>query len=386
MRITQRGDRGETSIIQLTPPVDTDPFLQNIGTIGPTAVGLPRDFNDPSEGTVGISAPQRFSTPFPNRVRSFSSRDYLQPVVDSGGNGLSGRKLRIQSRAFVSRVLFNGTQAIGVEYFNEGTPGKLIQTFADHVILAAGALSSPAILERSGIGDPAILEPLGIKVLVDNPNVGSHLQNHYSITARMTGGPQPVPSATGFTDLRGQGGYVADGIRRMQMNISTIAGNLNQFNGVIANPKSRGSVHIVSTNPTVLPQVDHGAYTDGPHTQFESDANIVVNYLRYVKQLADQNGRTMVAPPPADFASDDALFAFASATPGFLSHQVGTTRMAGSIADGVVDGRLHVFGVQKLLVADIGIEPLSPDGNTAYSAFVIGLEAARILGADIFSN
>lgn len=380
----ERGDRGLLSILQFTAPIATDPFYITIGTHANTGVGLPADYNDPSQGTVGISAPQRFNTPFPERNRSFSSRDYLDAVVDLNGDGLFGRKLKIRSGTFVTRVLFKGKKAIGVEYFLETNPARLMRAFGKKIILAAGFFNTTPILERSGIGNRSILESLGIRVIVNNPNVGEHVQDHYGATATMTG--PAVPSATGFTDLRGQDGYPADSIRRMQMNISTNAGNV-QFSGLIMNPLSTGSLHIVSADPIVPPELSLHAYTDGSVNTFGTDANMIVSYLKYIKQYADQTGRTMVTPTPAQYAAGDtALLAFAQTRFGFQAHQVGSTRMATSIKDGVVDGKLRVFGVKNLMIVDNSIMPQISDGNTGFPAFLIGMEAAEILGADVLKT
>ncbi|MCE5318713.1 MAG: GMC family oxidoreductase [Parachlamydia sp.] len=386
----QRGDSGLIDIIQLSQPIAPITFYNDIGTLPGVGVGLPVDYNDPSESTVGISAPQRFNTPDPVRTRSFSSRSYIDPIVDLNGDGLNGRKLKIKSGAFVSRVLFRNKTAIGVEYFLETDPNKLYRVYGEKIILSAGTFHTPGILERSGIGDPAILEPLGISVLVVNPNVGANLQDQYGSTASMTamgGGTIDIPPATGFTDLRGQDGYTADGIRRLQMNISSAGTSPNiqyNFSGLMMNPKSRGSVHIVSTDPTVAPSIILNAYADGPTSTFETDANVIVNYYKYIKQYADALGLTMIRPTPAQFiAGDAALLAVAQSTYGFQAHHVGTTRMATSIADGVVNGNLQVFGVKNLMIADIGIEPQVTDGNTAFGAFVIGMQAAAILGVPV---
>jgi choline dehydrogenase len=387
----QRGNNGNTSTIQISPPVNTDPLIFNIATVGATAVGLPLDYNDPTQGTLGFSASQRFNTPYPNRRRSFSSKDYIESVVTPAGDGLDGRKLKIRSGYFVSRVIFKGRKAVGVEYIAENNPGTVLRAYGRKIIISAGALQSPGILERSGIGDPAILNPLGIKVLVNNPNVGNNLQDHYGFQARMSGplSTVQVPSgsfANGFTDLRGMG-YPADNIRRVQMVPVNVGANIIQFTGIMLNPKSRGYVHIVSTNPIVPPKISLGFYSDGPVTQFDSDANVIVTYLKLIKQYADQNGRTMIVPTPATYAAgDQALLNVAAATPNLQSHYVGTTRMAKRKSHGVVDGRLRVFGVKNLMVADIGIEPLVTDGNTSYGAYVIGMEAAHILGVPVTSQ
>lgn len=383
----QRGDRGLVSCLQFTQPIAFIPFYTSIGLQANVGVGLPVDYNDPSEGTVGISAPQRFNTPFPVRTRSFSSLSYSTPVVDLNGDGIDGRQLKIRSGIYVSRVIFDKNTAIGIECFSETNPSVPFIIYGDKIILAAGAFHSPGILERSGIGDPAVLEPLGISVLVNNPNVGANLQDQYGSTASMIaegGGTINIPPATGFTDLRGQDGYPADGIRRLQMNISSSGTSPNlqyNFGGLMLNPKSRGSVHIVSTSPFVPPSIILNAYTDGDVSTFGTDANVIVNYYKYIKQYADNLGLTMIRPTPAQFAAGDAaLLALAKTSFGFQAHHTGSTRMGSSIDEAVVNGKLQVFGVKNLMIADIGIEPITTDGNTGFGAFVVGMEAASILG------
>jgi len=283
----QRGDAGLSKIMQLIPQI-IDPIILNIANVGTTAVGITLDYNDPTEGTVGYSAAQRFNTTFPRR-RSFSAMDWIQPVVTNNGIGLDGRKLTITSGAAISRVLFSGNKAIGVEYYFKDKPATLFQAYGKKIILSAGTLHTAGILERSGIGDPAILKPLGIPVLVNSPNVGNNLQVHYGATVKMTGtlliAPPSLsaPSAfvTGFTDLRGMG-YPADGIRRYNTFVQNttltsppIGPGLN-FGGFMANPQSRGYVHITSTDPTIQPKVNFAAYADGPYTTHGTDASIIV--------------------------------------------------------------------------------------------------------------
>jgi len=95
----------------------------------------------------------------------------------------------------------------------------------------------------------------------------------------------------------------------------------------------------------------------------------------------------MNTPPPSVYVGgDSALAAFAASNLSFQAHYTGTTRMGTSVTQGVVDGKLRVFGVKNLMVADIGIEPQATDGNTSYGAYVIGVEAAEILGVDITST
>ena len=103
--------------------------------------------------------------------RLSAARAYLHPVM--------GRKnLRVETGAFVTRILFQGNRAVGVEYTNGG---PRVQARAGEVILAGGAIASPQLLQLSGVGDAAELQRLGIDVVADVPGVGEHLQDHLEV-------------------------------------------------------------------------------------------------------------------------------------------------------------------------------------------------------------
>jgi choline dehydrogenase len=227
------------------------------------------------------------------------------------------------------------------------------------------------------------LNALGIDVLVNNPNVGNHLQNHYGAEGVFLGTITSTPFLDIFTDNRPPAlGLVPDGIRRIQViGFSPAGSGLAIASGAIVAPKSRGSVHIVSKNPTIESIIDLNMYSDGPVTQFDSDAYNTVTFLKTLPLVSIATGFPLLQPTPADFASDDTLLAYAEKLANMIIayHITGTARMGFSIADSVVNGNLHVFGVSNLMVADVSIEPVIEDGNTAYAAFFIGIQAANII-------
>jgi choline dehydrogenase len=380
----QRGTSGPLFITQ-TPPVFQDPLAQAIATA--TNTPLISDYNDPTEGNIGVSAEQDFITPPPNSIRSFSINAFLPPsVVSKKGKGKHGRKLRIRSEAYVTRVIFKKKKAIGVEYILSKNQEKVLTVYAKKkVILCAGSVSSPAILERSGIGDAKLLKSLGIPVLVDNSNVGDHLQNQYGVQAVISG-TAPIPIMA-FID---ESPFMpADGERRFQI-IAQNAGPVTLMIGFLTEPKSVGSTHIVSKNPLIDPFINLNMYSDGPVTSKGTDAYLVVSFFKLLQIIAAEAGRQVLSPPAFDYPppfgpapNDDRLLADAESLP-FITpedHIIGTTRMATSIKDGVVDGTLHVFGVKNLMVADNGVTPLSLDGNIAYGAYLVGIEAAKFIEA-----
>lgn len=418
----QRGSSGRLFITQEAPL--TDAFSIALAT----GLGVPMisDYNDHTESapgvydnTVGVSANQDYITPT-SSVRSFSGNSYLYgiasqgiaAIVDANGNGLNGRKLFVRVKSTVSRVIFAGTTAIGVEIIvNDGQSSKIQLAFANKgIILSAGSFMSPAILQRSGIGASGLLTPLGISVLVNNANVGANMINHYGPNALMRrftgGGPPPAFKLNvAFSDLG-----IADGVRRVQTDflypgsiffpgIIRDALNLGSYDsvavgGLLLQANSRGTVQIRSTNPLIHPLVNLGNYTDGPYTTPGTDLANAVTYLKQMVDVINTGGGNpatdMLYPPishyPAPYgpAPDDSLLAADAQTGVFNAyHCVGTCRMGTSTANGVVDGNLKVFGVNNLYVADCSIEPLVQTGNTAYAAFFIGLEMAKILGANL---
>lgn len=377
----QRGSNGPLYITQ-SAPVSSDAFAIAVGT--GTGSPLITDYNDPSLGNIGVSAHQQWITPTPDSFRSFSVNAFtpIGVALSENGHGLgSFRKLRVVSNALVNRVVFKHKKAVGVEYYLDGDANKAIFVKAKKkVILCAGSSWSPGILERSGIGDAALLNSLGIKVIVDNPNVGEHLLNHYGASGFFTGTTSASPFLDAYIDLSPY--EPADGTRRLQL-IGLDTGSGIAALGFLLQPKSEGNVHIVSTNPTVYPRLDLNMYSDGSVSTPGTDAYNVVSFLKILQSIDTAfAGGVLVSPPASVYAGGDSALLDYAQTLSHMSvayHAVGTCRMGLSSANAVVDGNLNVFGVKNLMVADVSIEPLIQDGNTAYAAYFIGMVAANII-------
>jgi len=364
------------------PPVTGDPFAQGYST----ATGIPfqPDYNNPAQGgDICISAHQEWISPGPNGERTYSIPGFetVGLIVDEEGFGLNGRKLRVVSNALVDKVIFKGKTADGVLYYADGDVQRVIFVKAKKkVILCAGTLRTAPILERSGIGDATLLTSLGIDVIVDNPNVGEHMFNHYGAQGIFDGTTTAFPFFQIFSS--NQPG-VGDGVRRMQNIVFTPPfTSITIVLGTLLSTKSEGSCHIVSVNPTYFPNIDLNMYSDGPVGTFDTDAYNVVTFLKSLPAVSAATGFPLIAPAPAVYAGgDNALLAYAQNLNNMTItyHCVGTARMGTSSANAVVDGNLHVFGVKNLMIADCSIEPEIQDGNTAYAAYFIGMQAADII-------
>lgn len=401
INLAQRGVSGPLFITQ-EPPINNDPFIMAVQRGLSTSTGFPTnapfvsDLNDPSLGDVGIGSNQDWVTPYWNTaqsIRSFAGNAFLTgtpsegipAIVDDEGFGLDGRKLRIVSNAQVYRIDFDSHNvARCVEFILTSDDCTEVRTAKVNkkVILSAGTIADAAILQRSGVGDSNLLSSLDIPVVYDNPNVGANVQNHYGPQAIIIGPTQPLllnplQIGSGFIDL----GLFPAGVRRYQLFILGIPGGV-LIGGINLVPKSLGTIKIVSKDPFFDPLINFNQYSDGgPSTPF-SDAALAVQFLGVdVPAIVAQTGGTIVNYNP--FGTPAELFAAAVSNNILTYHASGSARMASSPSEGVIDSNLHVFGVKKVMVASSSSAPFIEDGNTAYQSFVIGLEAAAILGANI---
>lgn len=373
----ERGSSGPIFVTQ-APPVDTSNLANAMSTV--TNAPLVADYNDPTEGNTGVSSYQEFITPGPNSTRSFSISGYLpDSVITPEGKGRHGRKLKVLSNTSASRILFKGKKAVGIECVVSGAVEKVKRVYAKKkVILCAGGIQTPALLQRSGIGDATLLSSLDIPVVVNNPNVGANLVDHYGAVVALSGNEPLAIQAM----INGYPYFPNDDVRRVQYLTNPGAGFIIGY-GFIMDPQSRGSVQIVTKNPFTNPLVSLNMFSDGPVNTPGTDAYTLVSFLKIAKDIADEAGVSVIRPTAADYTNDDSLLAYCQSNPNLIltSHITGTSRMSTTAADGVVDGNLHVFGVKDLMIADLGVAPTAPNGNTCYPVYVIANEAARILGA-----
>lgn len=401
----ERGTNGKLSITQVA--LAPEPIMNVLAPI----LGVPilDDYNV-STGNLCVSYPQ-YNVSLPNFARSYGFNEYLSyDILDDKGKGLNGRQLKVKFQSTVTKIIIEDGEAVGVQYLNKH--GHLKKVYAKKkVILCAGAPFSASILQHSGIGDPSILEPLDIDVVVNNPNVGKNLVNHFGVSYAMRGIlTNPLDSIVGFAQLNDpvnqrkiqvllQQNAGLTGNRKSLLGIGPVDPNdpntyVNLYiGGYIWNlkPAANGTAFIINKNPTVYPDIKYNYYQDGDQTNPNSDLSTAIASYKIAKQLADAISTQILWPPADAFTGTDsdaklARCARSDTDTAITFHCSGTCNMSQSINNGVVDGELHVFGVKNLMVADLSIAPIIPSGNTGTPAYYIGTVAAKILGANVPLN
>lgn len=359
--------------------------------------GLPfnPDFN--AETTYGVG---RYQLSIGSRWRASSAAAFLHPIRQRPN-------LTVVPNAHATRVLFEGSTATGVEYLRNGR----VETARaeSEVVLCAGALQSPQILQLSGIGPAELLRQQGLPVLVDNPQVGANLQDHYQ--ARMIvrlkskhslndeirnprklagmGARWLFAGAGALTVGAGQVGGAActehaeGGRPDVQFNVMPLSVDkpgtpLHAYSGFTASvwqchPKSRGRVEIRSADPLEQPRIAPRYFAE------EIDRKTIVAGLRMLREIFHQPAfRELWAEEtlPGALARDDSgLWEFARATGGTVFHAVGTCRMGGE--DAVLDPELRVRGVERLRVVDASAMPVVTSANTNAASLMIGEKGAH---------
>ena len=346
------------------------------------AAGYPdsEDHNVPGATGVGSWAMNRTGT-----LRVSTAIGYLAPAR----NRLN---LSIRGNAHVHRILFEGKRASGVEVEVDG----LLQTVRGReIVLAAGALHSPAVLLRSGVGPKEQLSSLGIAVVHDLPGVGENLKDHPSVVlvARPKDGVVTSGQPLQQVGLR----FTAEGSEEqndMQMFMWSQDANftpqlrfvadtqfLFMLCATLQRPKSTGSVRLKSADPNEQPLIDINLLAD------EADMEKMVDGVRRAwallnsRPIADLT-ESLIGPPAELVDDDDALRQFLRERVSHLVHPIGTCKM-GPASDpmAVVDAKGRVHGLEGLRVADAAIMPNIPRANTNLSAIMIGERVADFMRA-----
>jgi choline dehydrogenase len=373
---------------------------------GANTLGVARtdDFNGGVQEGVGYY--QLFTR---NGWRCSTAVGYLKPVR-------ARANLRVETGAQATRVLFDGTRATGVEYRQRGE--LRIAHAAREVILAAGALQSPQLLQLSGIGDPALLQAFGIPVVHALRGVGENLQDHlqlrllYRCTRAITTNDDLNSwwrsAKIGLQWLATRSGPLAVGINQgglftrvlpesatpdVQFHFGTLSAELaggrpHPFPGFTFSvcqlrPTSRGHVRIKSADPFAAPAMQPNYLTTA------DDQRCAIAAVRYARTLAATAPmRAYVAeevrPGPAmDSADDHAVLEFCRDYGATIFHPSGTCKMGGADdAAAVVDARLRVHGVAGLRVVDCSIMPTLVSGNTNAPVVMIAEKASDMILAD----
>ncbi len=284
------------------------------------------------------------------------------------------------------------------------------------VILCAGAIGSPQILQLSGLGSASRLQALGLHVEKDIPGVGANLQDHLQIRAvfkvqntttlntqahslfgkakigleyafKRTGPMSMAPSQLGaFTRSDPAQPYPNLEYHVQPLSLDAFGQPLHTFDAVTAsvcnlNPTSRGTVHIRT------PQFEDAPAIAPNYLSTEIDRKIAADSLRLTRAIMGQPALQKYQPqefkPGLQFQSDEELAKLAGDIATTIFHPVGTTKMGrADDAMAVVDARLKVHGVQGLRVVDAGIMPLITSGNTNSPTLMIAEKAAQWIMED----
>ncbi len=335
------------------------------------------DFNGIQQSGAGL-----YQYTVKDGKRHSAAAAFLVPI-------LQRPNLTIKTGALVTRLLFEGTRTVGVEYLHSGALHHV--RISQEVILSAGAFDSPKLLLLSGIGDAAYLQSLGISVVVDLPGVGQNLQDHIFVPVAYEATQDVHPAIT-------SDGIAEAGLFAHSQGNQEIAPDLQMFFGPIlwappdypnsgvgftapislTHPQNIGSVSLRSSNPKDTPMIRLN-YLQNP-----SDLEKLVEGIKLVRKLVDSSAldefRGREVAPGDDVQSDESLVDYIRKACGTVYHPVGTCKM-GIDKRAVVDPELRVHGVEGLRVVDASIMPTLTTGNTNAPTIMIGEKAADLIKA-----
>lgn len=335
-------------------------------------------------------------------VRWNASKAFLRPV-------LKRPNLTVLTDVQVDKVVLDQGRATRVNARRQGIEQAF--TARREIILCAGSIGSPGILQRSGIGPRPLLESLGITVQHELPGVGGNLQDHlqlrliFKLTRARTlnqvanslwgkigmglryaydrSGPLAMaPSQLGAFVKSAADQPSANLQYHVQpLSLERFGEPLHSFPAFTASvcnlrPKSRGRVDIRSANPDDAPLIDPN-YLSHP-----DDLKVAADAIRMTRRIVASPALQVFSPeeylPGQALQTEQELYEAAARIGTTIFHPVGTCRM-GQDADAVVDAELRVHGVPGLRVADASIMPLIVSGNTCSPTLMIGEKAAQLI-------
>lgn len=395
-----RGTRGPLRVSSY-PGDGGDETLMHAAMAAGQAMGV--------EGEIDINTPDdREKIAFTPRTihrgrRQSAAVAFLRPV-------LNRKNLVVRTGVLTDRVLFDGLRAVGVQCVVDSKPASF---YGHRILICAGAMGSPAILQRSGVGAEPLLKRLGIPLVADRPEVGENMLEHMAINTQWR-----AKSNSNNARYRGVGALISgmqyyltrkgalanavfevvahvktrDGLDRPDAQVafapnSFIVGKAHknreterEHGFVICTyplrPHTRGQVKIVSRDPGLLPKIVFDPFAD------PRDCREMIDAQRYARKWASMSPLSNFAlqetQPGSECQTDEqiieALRQFSS--PAF--HAAGTCRM-GSDTQSVVDPMTRVRGVENLHVIDLSIFPILTSGNTYGPTAALAWRAADLI-------
>jgi choline dehydrogenase len=364
------------------------------------ALGVPNteDFNNLTQEGVGY-----FQLSTYKGFRCSAAVAYLKPAKKRPN-------LEILTNSQVCKVIFENKKAIGIEFIENGIK-KMLRANKE-VILSAGAIQSPQILQLSGVGPAKLLQEFNIPVIHDLPGVGENLQDHlqFRLIYELN---QPISTNDQLSSWFGQlkmgldwllfrSGPLAIGINQgglftrvmkgsktpdIQFHMATLSaemagGKVHSFSGFTMSvcqlrPESRGFVRIQSADPLIPPKM----FANYLATQHDRDTSVAaVNFARKISQTEPLRSLITREVKPNNPKTDDEVLEYCRNNGATIFHPTGTCQMGpDSNPMAVLDSSLRVRGIQGLRVVDCSAMPTVPSGNTNWPAVMLGERAADLI-------
>ena len=392
--------RGRQGPLRVTNPDAGDPlFAALIKAAGEVGIAHNPDYNGATQDGIAMS-----QATISGGRRMSTARCYLDPIGKRGN-------LRIETGALTEALLLEGKRCTGVRY---SVGGQLREAHAAReVVVSAGTINSPQLLELSGIGQPDRLQSLGIAVRHVLPGVGENLRDHYAPRTRWAVGAKGITfndRARGFGLVRqalsyalfGQGllgavgaplrafvrsraGLDAPDVMLGWVPMLTEPGpkgpKIARQSGVTCyahpmRPESKGHIHIVAADPHRPPAINFN-FLSSP-----IDAEITVRAVRIARAVMTAPAlapmRVTEIGPGESRTTDGEILDWVKQVAETTYHPVGTCKM-GSDGMAVVDAELRVRGIAALRIADASIMPSLTSGNTNAPSIMIGEKAADMV-------
>lgn len=364
------------------------------------------DFNGASQEGAGL-----YQITTRDGVRASSATAFLRPAMKRGN-------LRVVTGAHVTRILFEGREAVGVEYRRGGSVH--VAHAGREVILSAGAVNSPHILQLSGVGPAELCATHGIPVTQALAGVGENLQDHLCIDyiyrsstptlnsvlrpwwGRLAVGLRYLATRSGplALSVNQGGGFFRSDPRRAQPNMQLYFSPLSYTRATpgrrqlmlpdpepgfllgVSNchPKSRGHVRLRSPDPFAAPAIQPNYLSAREDVEELIDGSLMLRRIAGAPPLASIIERELQPGPAA--ATREAMEEDLRARAGSVFHASGTCRMGPDSRQDVVDARLRVHGLGRLRVVDASVFPLLPSGNINGPAMMTGWRGAELILED----
>jgi choline dehydrogenase len=345
-------------------------------------------------------------------IRMSTARAYLRPAMKRSN-------LTVLTKAQVSKIVFEGKRAVGVEYVRNGKTERV--TAKREIVLSAGAVNSPQILQLSGVGPKETLKRHKIEQVCEAPAVGRNLADHLAFTYYYK---SSIPTLN--DKLNSWPKKIMLGIKYVLTRKGTLSLGVNQAGGFLktrseldepnvqlyfapvtyttngplerplmspdpfsafhigiqpCHPTSRGHIEIKSNDPNEPPAIYPNSLSTNHDVEEMLEAAKLMKKLMSTKALGEIATEPMMAEQEND--DDEAIIDFVRKNASTVFHPVSTCRMGPDDGTNVVDARLKVHGLEGLRVADASIFPTITAGNTNAPTIMVGEKASDLILDDV---